>query len=195
MSARQPGRNGLRTERPAPQAVGAPVPCNATGPGPPPHVSGSTARKKQRVRDSSLSCSSHRALRGAKHQDLRAFGHAAWMTGGVQLPASLDVPVAAGSVTERGSAGSTAITSHTHCSRVPGWRERANGPALWIWVTLASIIGPILLLLLKTMSLELRLRCWHKLVVRHCRRKARCSSDGAGHVCLRQRAHLCRSGA
>ncbi|CAE7771797.1 Ttn [Symbiodinium pilosum] len=41
------------------------------------------------------------------------------------------------------------------CRECDGWRERANGPALWVWVTLASIVGPMLLLLLKTMSLDI----------------------------------------
>ncbi|CAE7949925.1 Ttn, partial [Symbiodinium sp. KB8] len=41
------------------------------------------------------------------------------------------------------------------CRECTGWPERADGPTLWIWVTLASILGPMLLLLLKTMSLDI----------------------------------------
>ncbi|CAE6963929.1 unc-22 [Symbiodinium natans] len=41
------------------------------------------------------------------------------------------------------------------CRGCEGWPELANGPALWAWVTVASILGPVFLLLLKKMSLEI----------------------------------------
>ena len=36
------------------------------------------------------------------------------------------------------------------CRECPGWSENANGQALWTWVTMLSVIGPLLLLLLRS---------------------------------------------
>ncbi|CAJ1335098.1 unnamed protein product [Effrenium voratum] len=40
------------------------------------------------------------------------------------------------------------------CRGCEGWPELADGPTLWLWVTVLSIIGPLLLLLLRTSTFE-----------------------------------------
>ncbi|CAK9052120.1 unnamed protein product [Durusdinium trenchii] len=40
------------------------------------------------------------------------------------------------------------------CRECSGWSENANGPVLWLWVTILSVIGPLLLLLLRSSA-------WH----------------------------------
>jgi len=40
------------------------------------------------------------------------------------------------------------------CRECPGWSENANGQVLWIWVTMLSVIGPLLLLLLRSTAFE-----------------------------------------
>ena len=40
------------------------------------------------------------------------------------------------------------------CRECQGWSEASNGPVLWIWVTALSVIGPLLLLLLRSTAFE-----------------------------------------
>lgn len=40
------------------------------------------------------------------------------------------------------------------CRDCQGWSEASNGPVLWIWVTALSVIGPLLLLLLRSTAFD-----------------------------------------
>ena len=40
------------------------------------------------------------------------------------------------------------------CRECQGWAEASDGPVLWIWVTALSVIGPLLLLLLRSTAFE-----------------------------------------
>ena len=85
---------------------------------------------KEKTWPGSNLCSSHQSLPEPQHFSSFTSAATNWQRPRCSVPALSGCP--------------------SSCRECQGWSEASNGPVLWIWVTMLSVIGPLLLLLLRS---------------------------------------------